>query len=602
MFYTRDPLSSGATPFLQNNAQGTLGGGPLEVISATKGLLGAGSNHRAQEVESGQAVSAQAGPTEPVVSLWDLALLRFTDSDLFSGIPMLVGDSSGWPALFALVWAVEISFVRSNIFMDEARSRLLVKEKRIRFGSEVLMNGQEKKANRNLMAIKKREIMEAMETHKFPPSMHFFKAKHLIEDSRVFHVIKKMPKGAALHLHEFGMASMEWLVKNVTYRPHCYFCITPEGILQFRFAQSAPQNLKARECSNWVLLEDHRKKLKDTVEFDKSLLRAFTMVTKNPEKIYPNEDALRTKFQNIFLSISGLVRHAPVFKDYIFQGLKEFHADNVFFLEIRTMLWPVYELNGEIHDQLWVVRAYQEVADKFKRTHPEFMGFRLIFSDYRTKSLALIAHSVRTAIKLREVFPDIIAGFDLVGREDTGYSLYYYKEALMIPVTHGVQLPYFFHAGETDWYGTSIDRNLIDAVILNATRIGHGFALTKHPVVKAYTQNKDIPLEVCPISNQVMKLVSDMRNHPAAALMAYGHPMVISSDDPAVFGAKGLSYDFYEAFMGIGGKRADLRTLKKLVTNSIKYSSVSKTQKDLFMKVWKLKWNQFIDFLARRPR
>lgn len=509
---------------------------------------------------------------------------------------MLVDGPSEWPALRFLLLAVAMSFFRSALSIDEAH--LLLKEKMMRLGGPLVLTTKEEQANERLMTLKIAEMKEAMKTLIFPPSMHFFQAKHLIERSQVFNILRMMPKGAALHLHDTGIVTMDWLVRNVTYRPHCHICFTSKGIMQFRFAHPTPR--ASEKCSKWILLENYRKRAQNATEFDDSLLRNFTLVTQHPEVIYTNQNVVWSRFQTIFFTISGLIRYAPVFRDYVFRSMQEFYEDNVLYMEIRARLLPVYELSGEHHDEEWSVKTYQEVAQKFVETHPEFIGIKIIYSDDRSKDVTVIAESIRRAMGLRTKFPTVVAGFDLVGHEDTGHSLHYYKEALMIPARDGVKLPFFFHAGETDWQGASIDKNILDALMLNTTRIGHGFALSKHPAARAYSWEKDIPIEVCPISNQVLKLVSDLRNHPVAALMAIGHPIVISSDDPAMFGAKGLSYDFYEAFMGIGGMKADLRTLKQLAMNSIRYSTLLETEKNTFMEIWKKRWDKFIADVATK--
>lgn len=152
----------------------------------------------------------------------------------------------------------------------------------------------------------------------------------------------------------------------------------------------------------------------------------------------------------------------------------------------------------------------------------------------------------------------------------------------------------FLHAGETLWNGAKTDENLIDAILLNATRIGHAYAILKHPEVLKKVKEQNIGLEICPISNQVLGLVSDLRNHPANHLIANNYPVVITSDDPSLWGAKGLSYDWYVAFMAMSSRHSDIRLLKQLAYNSILYSSMDLHEKEVALKRWENDWQKFL--------
>ncbi|KAK5867786.1 hypothetical protein PBY51_012249 [Eleginops maclovinus] len=314
----------------------------------------------------------------------------------------------------------------------------------------------------------------------------------------------------------------------------------------------------------------------------------------DPESVYPSQDLIWGKFEQCFLALWGLVTYAPVFRDYYYQGLAQFYTDNVMYMEVRALLPEIYELDGSTHDTAWTLKTYQDITRQFTAEYPEFFGVRVIFTIHRGVNASKMARAVEEAMKLQRDFPDIMAGFDLVGREDSGRPLWYFRDALSLPAERGVTLPYFFHAGETDLEGTEVDQNLLDALLLNTSRIGHGFALLRHPVAKDLSRKRGVAVEVCPISNQVMKLVKDLRNHPAATLMSENHPLVISSDDPGMFGSSGLSYDFYEAFVGFGGMRSNLGSLKELAINSIRYSSLNPKQQEKALALWQRRWDNFV--------
>lgn len=108
---------------------------------------------------------------------------------------------------------------------------------------------------------------------------------------------------------------------------------------------------------------------------------------------------------------------------------------------------------------------------RFKKNHPDFIGVKLIYATHRIFNNMLFKDHVKIFKEVQRLFPNSILGFDLVGQEDKGYILKHFADILMNMESN---TKFFFHAGETNWYGTLTDENLVDAILLNTRRIGHG--------------------------------------------------------------------------------------------------------------------------------
>ena len=82
--------------------------------------------------------------------------------------------------------------------------------------------------------------------------------------------------------------------------------------------------------------------------------------------------------------------------------------------------------------------------------------------------------------------------------------------------------------------GPASVRGALDA--LGADRIRHGIRAVEEPASCASSPDRQLVLDVCPISNLRTSAVASLDEHPLPHLVAAGVPCSISTDDPAMFG------------------------------------------------------------------
>lgn len=240
----------------------------------------------------------------------------------------------------------------------------------------------------------------------------------------------------------------------------------------------------------------------------------------------------------------------------------------------------------------------------------------MIWTSLRIWDTKTIIQNMDHAITTKLEFPQLLAGYDLVGQEDLGRplndllpELFWFRKQLDDEgIEHG--MPFFFHAGETLGDGTDTDKNLFDAVLLGTRRIGHGFSLYKHPLLIDLVKQKRILIESCPISNEVLRLCGSIMSHPLPALIACGVPCSLSNDDPAMLGqdTAGMSHDFWQALQG--WENLGLAGLGSLAENSVRWScfedqspeqwardvkeaSLGSGVKSKRLKEWEVLWEKF---------
>ncbi|GAO13340.1 uncharacterized protein UV8b_00681 [Ustilaginoidea virens] len=469
----------------------------------------------------------------------------------------------------------------------------------------------------------------AGQQHKRFAGDHFLSNRELIDQTALFDIASHLPKGAHLHIHynaclppsvlldiAKGMDRM-FITSDVALVPDNDFASFDSCELQFSITspdREKPGNLFSRDYKprQTMRFDDFLRQFpseRHHLGAEAWLLDKLCFHEEEAHGLLQTADGAWEKFNGRTRMMKGLFNYETAYRTYTRRCLQDFMRDNIQYAEIRPNFMKSNQLftddgTSRIDNRGIVTMIIQEVA-KFQQDMASegryFGGLKIIYTTPRSLSTEDVGQSLEECMQFKKEWPQWIAGYDLAGQESKGRPLKdFVPEFLEFKkkcAAEGVDIPFLFHCGETLDMGTDVDGNLVDALLLGAKRIGHGYALTKHPCVMQEMKARGVCLELCPISNEVLGLASRAAGHSMYPLLANNVHCTVNSDNGALFRST-LSHDFYQVMIG----RDDLGLFawKQLALWSIQHGCLDQAEREKLLGEWELLWEGFLAWVIEK--
>ncbi|KAL2016930.1 hypothetical protein VTK56DRAFT_2847 [Thermocarpiscus australiensis] len=492
----------------------------------------------------------------------------------------------------------------------------------------------EKNANEVLQHLKKNDIARFYETvpkkrgyrgqeHPRFYGDHFLSNVDLIEQTQLFALCRAMPKGAHLHIHFNANLQPNFLLDIAKDMERMFLwsnvpLVEDDAFDRCRIQFSIMNETAVAETGAGDLFDenyqpgkvmrfqDFRKEFADRYgrgeDVDAWLQNKLVFQEEEAHNLLQTPEGAWEKFNARTQMMKGLFNYETAYRKYTRRCLQEFQDDNIQYAEIRPNFMSsnqVWKDDGSSKiDNIGIMNLIIEEYEAFQEEHQRrvFKGLKIIYCTPRSFNNGAVAAALRECFefKMNERFSKYIAGFDLVGEESKGRPLKDFREEFLqfkyLCASQGTDIPFLFHCGETLGIGTDTDGNLVDALLLGSKRIGHGFALPRHPYVMELMKQRNVCVEVCPISNEILGLTPRISGHSVYNLLANDVHCTVSTDNGTLFRSR-LSHDFYQVLAGKSDMT--LHGLRQLIEWSIEHSCMEPELKTEVRKDWEQMWDEF---------
>ncbi len=242
---------------------------------------------------------------------------------------------------------------------------------------------------------------------------------------------------------------------------------------------------------------------------------------------------------------------------------------------IRSYVWVARKLTAPEHYALIAKRLLERLAEQNVRYAEINLSVGVIIwkeQDFENIFRAVCQEASRSTVQVRWIFDavrqfgagpamrvaelavskaaDGVVAFGIGGDEVRGPAEWF-KDVFAFTKRSGLAATP--HAGETDG-----PRSVWAALELGANRIGHGIRSIDDPELLRHLRDRDVPLEVCISSNVCTGAVAKLSDHPVRRLYDAGVPIVLNTDDPAMFHTT-LTKEFEIAASEFGFSETELR-------------------------------------------